>query len=118
MRRPAQLPAVPTLPDEVAARWASLADSVAAGLAAPPPLDLALRDASETARWAAELDAISLMPGHLRLARGTPVDQLAGFDAGAWWVQDLAAQLPAHLPGQGAGKRVLDLCAEIGRAHV
>src|SRR3990167_906146 len=43
MKRPAQLPAVPTLPDEVAARWASLADSVAAGLVAPPPLDLALR---------------------------------------------------------------------------
>src|SRR3546814_13406083 len=68
----------------------------------------------ETARWAAELSAISVRPGHLRLARGTPVDQLAGFDAGAWWVQDLAAQLPAHLLGQGAGKRVLDLCAAPG----
>lgn len=114
MKRPAQLPAVPTLPAVVAARWGPLAVSIAAGLAAPPPLDLALRDASETARWAAELGAISLMPGHLRLARGTPVDQLTGFDTGAWWVQDFAAQLPALLLGQGIGKRVLDLCAAPG----
>src|SRR3546814_20523739 len=31
MKRPAQLPAVPTLPADVAARWASLADSVEIG---------------------------------------------------------------------------------------
>lgn len=118
MKRGAQLPATPTLPGDVAARWGALAAEIPAGLAAPPPLDLALRDASETARWAAELDAISLMPGHLRLARGTPVDQLTGFDSGAWWVQDFAAQLPALLLGQGNAKetagRVLDLCAAPG----
>ena len=114
MKRGAQLPAMPTLPADVAARWGAQAAEIPAGLAAPPPLDLALRDPAETARWADELDAISLMPGHLRLARGTPVDQLAGFDAGAWWVQDLAAQLPAHLLGQGINKRVLDLCAAPG----
>lgn len=118
MKRPAQVPAQPTLPDDVTARWGSLAVSIAAGLAAPPPLDLALRDASETGRWAAELEATSLMPGHLRLTRGTPVDQLTGFDTGAWWVQDFAAQLPALLLGQGNAKeasgRVLDLCAAPG----
>ena len=114
MKRGAQLPAVPTLPVDVAARWGSLAAEIPAGLAAPPPLDLALRDSGETARWADELDATSLMPGHLRLARGTPVDQIAGFDTGAWWVQDFAAQLPARLLGQGIGKRVLDLCAAPG----
>src|SRR3546814_9521331 len=70
MKRPAQLPAVPTLPDEVAARWASLADSVAAGRAAPPPLDMALPDASVTAPGAQDLDAISLLTATLRLAAG------------------------------------------------
>jgi 16S rRNA (cytosine967-C5)-methyltransferase len=42
------------------------------------------------------------------------IDQLAGFDEGAWWVQDAAAALPAKLLGDVHGKRVLDLCAAPG----
>ena len=37
-----------------------------------------------------------------------------GFEQGAWWVQDVAASLPAHLMGDVAGKRVADLCAAPG----
>jgi len=55
-----------------------------------------------------------LMPGHVRLARGTAVEELDGYDEGAWWVQDLAASLPARLLGDGTGKRALDLCAAPG----
>ena len=40
--------------------------------------------------------------------------QLSGFDDGAWWVQDVAASLPARLMGDVAGKRVADLCAAPG----
>jgi 16S rRNA (cytosine967-C5)-methyltransferase len=54
------------------------------------------------------------MPGHVRLPRGTAVEELDGYDEGAWWVQDLAASLPARLLGDGAGKRALDLCAAPG----
>jgi 16S rRNA (cytosine967-C5)-methyltransferase len=54
------------------------------------------------------------MPGHVRLPRGTAVEELDGYDEGAWWVQDLAASLPARLLGNGAGKRALDLCAAPG----
>mgnify|MGYP007071003002 CR=1 FL=1 len=32
----------------------------------------------------------------VRLPRGTAVENLAGFGEGAWWVQDLAASLPAR----------------------
>jgi len=110
-RAGATLPAAPTLPEAVRARWGD--DAIAAALAVPPPLDLALRDAAETAVWAERLGGISLAPGHVRLARGGAVEELAGYAEGAWWVQDLAATLPVRLLGTGAG-RALDLCAAPG----
>lgn len=114
LKQGAQLPPSPTLPPEIAARWGERADAIAAGLALPPSLDLTLRDAGMTADWAERLDAVSLAPGHLRLARGQSVEQLPGYDGGDWWVQDLAASLPARLLGPGEGRRVLDLCAAPG----
>lgn len=108
------LPTAPTLPPAVAERWGEWAGSVAAALALPPPLDLTLRDAAETERWVEELGGVSLMPGHVRLPRGEAVERLAGFAEGAWWVQDLAASLPARLLGAGEGRRVLDLCSAPG----
>jgi len=110
----AALPAAPTLPAEVAARWGERAAAIAAGLAEPPPLDLTLRIADDTAAWAQRLGGTSLAPGHVRLPRGTAVAELAGFAEGAWWVQDLAASLPARLLGSGEGRRALDLCAAPG----
>ncbi len=109
-RQEAKLPSVPTLPDAVAARWGERARAIAAGLAEPPPLDLSLRadDAGEG------LEGESLAPRHLRLPRGTAVERLPGFEEGSWWVQDLAASLPARLLGTGQGRRVLDLCAAPG----
>ena len=108
------LPEAPTLPANVAARWGDKADAIARGLSEPPPLDLTLRNPAETEQWKAKLAADSLMPGHLRLPRGENVEKLAGFDDGAWWVQDIAASLPARLLGEGEGRQVLDLCAAPG----
>ncbi len=53
--------------------------------------------------------------GSLRLddAR-TPVPELPGFAEGAFWVQDAAAALPAHLLGVRPGEQVADLCAAPG----
>jgi len=42
------------------------------------------------------------------------VERLDGFAEGAWWVQDLAASLPARLLGNGGGRQALDLCAAPG----
>ena len=114
VKRGVTLPEVPTLPAPVAARWGAQASAIAAGLAVPPPLDLTLKDAAETALWAERLGGQSLAPGHVRLPRGTAVENLEGFDQGAWWVQDLAASLPARLLGKGEGRRALDLCAAPG----
>lgn len=113
-KREVTLPEVPTLPDAVMERWGVRAETIAAGLSEPPPLDLALRDAAATAEWAEKLGGVSLMPGHVRLPRGIAVEHLEGFRDGAWWVQDLAASLPARLLGAGEGRRVLDLCAAPG----
>ena len=117
-RRGVALPKQATLPGEVAARWDAAwgADAVAAAgamIAAPPPLDLTLRDPAATGEWTERLSGTSLTPGHVRLAAGTKVAELPGYADGAWWVQDLAASLPARLIGRAAGT-ALDLCAAPG----
>jgi 16S rRNA (cytosine967-C5)-methyltransferase len=114
VKRDVKLPAVPTLPDLVQERWGGVAEHIAAGLAVPPPLDLTLKDPAATAEWAERLGGTSLAPGHIRLPRGTAVENLEGFNEGVWWVQDLAASLPARLLGAGDGRRALDLCAAPG----
>ena len=112
------LPAAPTLPAKVLERWNAAwptrVEAIAAGLAVPPPLDLSLRDAARTAEWTERLGGVSLARGHVRLARGGAIESLEGFAEGAWWVQDLAASIPARLLGAGEGRRVLDLCAAPG----
>ncbi len=119
LRAEVALPELPSLPEAAMMRWhPAWGDDMIAGaqkaLSEPPPLDLALRTPAETAAWAERLNGVSLMPGHVRLPRGTAVEELDGYDEGAWWVQDLAASLPARLLGDGAGKRALDLCAAPG----
>ena len=117
-REGATLPEVPTLPGDFGARWAEWGEGVPAAAAAllahEPPLDLTLRDPATTDEWVATLGGISLMPGHVRIAGGTAVPMLPGYTDGAWWVQDIAAQLPARLLGVAPGMRVLDLCAAPG----
>jgi len=117
-KREATLPDYPTLPDAVMMRWGERAEGIARGLAAPPPLDLTLRDAGRdpttTAQWALRLGGTSLAPGHLRLPRSGAIEALEGYEEGAWWVQDFAASLPARLLGAKPGERVLDLCAAPG----
>ena len=113
-KREVKLPEAPTLTEAVAERWGTRAPAIAAALALPPPLDLTLRDPAETEVWAEKLGGISLMPGHIRLPRGDAIENLEGFSEGAWWVQDLAASIPARLLGPGEGRTVLDVCAAPG----
>jgi len=114
VRQGVTLPEPPTLPDAVALRWHTawgdqmIADAEQA-IAVPPPLDLTLRDPAVVP----DLPGTSLIPGHLRLDEKGPVAMLEGFAEGDWWVQDLAASLPARLIGKGAGT-ALDLCAAPG----
>jgi len=119
LRDGAVLPDAPTLPEPYGSRWAAAWGEDAAAAAAhafadEPPTDLTLRDAGETAYWADTLGGVSLAPGHVRLTRPGAIPDLPGFDDGAWWVQDLAASLPARLLRPAPGSRTLDLCAAPG----
>jgi 16S rRNA (cytosine967-C5)-methyltransferase len=114
MRGGAGLPEVPTLPLRIGERWernwgTRVAEAAARLLATPPPLDLCFAPGS-----APQIEGISLMPGHLRLPARTAVAGLTGYGEGGWWVQDVAASIPARLLGEGNGRSVLDLCAAPG----
>lgn len=117
MRAGEHLPEQPTLPDPVAIRWHAAwgddgIEAAERAMAAPPPLDLTLADPAGTAALAEATGGTSLLPGHVRLA-SAHVPELPGFAEGEWWVQDIAASLPARLLGKGAGT-ALDLCAAPG----
>lgn len=118
-RAGAQLRAVPMLPDAVEARWESawgpyMLDNARQALAAPPPHDLTLKDPMQTAHWGEALRGTSLAPGHVRVSADAKIPELPGFEEGAWWVQNIAASLPARLLGKGDGRTVFDLCAAPG----
>jgi 16S rRNA (cytosine967-C5)-methyltransferase len=114
MRGGAKLPDIPSLPPAVEERWRTAwgehaAFAAAKLLAVPPPLDL-----SFAGEPPADMEGTSLLPGHLRVSGRTAVPGLTGFGEGHWWVQDIAASIPARLLGPGGGRTVLDLCAAPG----
>ena len=75
------------------------------------PLDLTLRRPEAPG----PLPEGETMPtGSLRIARPGAIGRMPGYEDGGWWVQDMAAALPARMLGPVAGERVLDLCAAPG----
>jgi 16S rRNA (cytosine967-C5)-methyltransferase len=105
------------LPETVEQRWgAAWGDEVVHAarrqIVRRPPLDLSFADDAEAEAYAAAHGGISLAPRHVRL-ESSSVSELAGFAEGRWWVQDLAASLPARLIPPDATE-VLDLCAAPG----
>jgi 16S rRNA (cytosine967-C5)-methyltransferase len=107
----------PALPPEVEARWRvawgdSVVEAARRQIAGRPPLDLTFADDGEAQAYAAAHGGSSLALRHVRIASSSVTD-LAGFGEGRWWVQDLAASLPARLIPTDA-RKVLDLCAAPG----
>lgn len=104
-------------PDWLWTRWAAYwgearAHAIAAAHLIEPPLDLTVK--SDPEPWAKRLAGRVLPAGSVRLLPKGRIESLPGFDEGVWWVQDVAASLPARLLGDIAGKRVADLCAAPG----
>jgi len=102
-----------------AAYGAEATRAIASAHLIEPPLDLTLRDPVEAGTWAERLEADVLPTGGLRRRAGGRIEELPGYAAGAWWVQDAAASLPARLLSAPPlpniwGKRILDLCAAPG----
>ena len=101
----------PRLPPEVEQRWAEawgedVVLAARAAIASRPPLDLS---------FATDEDfplGISLAPKHRRI-QPTEITSIPGFAEGQWWVQDLAASIPARLIPHDA-RTVTDICAAPG----
>ena len=78
----------------------------------PAPTDLSAKENPQD--LAEKLNALILPNGTLRLKETQKTEQIFGFNEGKWWVQDVAASLPAMLCGDLTGRHVADLCAAPG----
>lgn len=113
------LPLVPMLPDPYATRWAEAygieaAEAIAQATVKEAPLDIVFRSPEDEGQWGPELGGETLISGSRRLTEWQYVEELPGYDAGAWWVQDVAAQLPARLLNAKPGEKIADMCAAPG----
>ncbi|VAW06734.1 16S rRNA (cytosine(967)-C(5))-methyltransferase [hydrothermal vent metagenome] len=93
---------------------AQAVENIALALLDEPPLDISLKPHLDRAEWAGKLGGDLLPNGSIRIKKPGPVQNLCGYDDGFWWVQDVAASLPAALLGANEGDRVLELCAAPG----
>jgi 16S rRNA (cytosine967-C5)-methyltransferase len=117
LRRGVAIEGAPRLPADVEDRWRlawgeNVVEAARRQIASRPRLDLTFANDSEAKRYSAELGGLSLADNNVRL-ESSSVTELRGFDEGRWWVQDLAASLPARLIPKEA-REVLDLCAAPG----
>jgi len=104
-------------PDWLLKRWtahygAETARAIAIANGHEPALDLTVKGNAES--WAERLRGRVLPTGTVRTLAQGAITLLPGFSEGAWWVQDAAAALPAHLLGDVSGLAVADLCAAPG----
>ena len=112
------LPPETLIPEPFRGRWRRLygEDALlrfAEALLCGAPLDLSFK--SDDPALLTDLQARQTLPLSARIeTRDRSVAELPGYEAGAWWVQDVAASLPARLIDLPAGARVLDLCAAPG----
>lgn len=109
--------APPRLPNVVEQRWRlawgdQMVEAARRQIVGRPPLDLSFATDGEVADYAQAHGGESLAPRHVRL-KSSSVAELEGFEAGRWWVQNLAASLPARMI-PGGSMTVLDLCAAPG----
>lgn len=107
----------PAFPDWFESRihiaYADHAIAILSLLVHPPAIDLTVK--SDPAGWAERLGGAVLPTGSVRIDRPDgPVTGLAGYDEGAWWVQDAAASIPARLFSRLKGLEIADLCAAPG----
>jgi 16S rRNA (cytosine967-C5)-methyltransferase len=104
-------------PEWLAKRWRALygeeaARAIAAAHRQGGAIDLTVKE--DPAGWAERLGGILLATGTVRLRDRGDLRELPGYAEGAWWVQDVAAALPARLLGAKPGEWVVDLCAAPG----
>jgi 16S rRNA (cytosine967-C5)-methyltransferase len=89
--------------------WGAEARAIAEAHRIEAPLDISLAPGAD-----APAGGEALPTGSWRYPARTRVAELAGYEAGSFWVQDVAATLPARLLGATPGMHVADLCAAPG----
>ena len=103
---------LPLLPSPVFERWSrawgpQVVAAARRAIISRPALDLSFASDGDYPLGTA------LAPRHRRLDDSSAVARLPGFAEGGWWIQDLAASLPARMVPAHA-RRVLDACAAPG----
>ncbi len=114
------------LPSWLAERWtraygAETVQKIADTMRSQPAIDLTLKPGANGNDWLATFadhEPVALGDQSIRLTKPGSIERLPGYDDGLWWVQDIAATLPARIlletlanPKQAS---VLDLCAAPG----
>ena len=108
-------------PDWLWTQWAQAfgeetARAMAQAHLGQPPLDLTVK--SEPQAWAERLSGAVTRLGSVRIHDAGPVQELPGYAAGEWWVQDAASALPARLLlgalDNPSKAQIADLCAAPG----
>ncbi len=79
-----------------------------------PDIDLRIKDETEIKVISEKLNAKILSSKSIRIKKSGLIKHLDGYEAGKWWVQDIAAQLPVMALGKIEGKSVIELCAAPG----
>lgn len=114
------------LPPWLTERWtrtygAETIQKVASAMRSQPAIDLTLKPGADIDHWLdqiADHDPVAIVGQSIRLTKPGSIERLPGYDDGVWWVQDIAATLPARILLESLDSpdktRVLDLCAAPG----
>jgi 16S rRNA (cytosine967-C5)-methyltransferase len=116
LRRRLDASEAPALPEDVELRWRrawgdDVVEAARRQIIQRAALDLSFASDAGAKAFAEASGGRSLADRHVRI-QSQSVTDLPGYGAGGWWVQDLAASLPARLIPKGPD--VVDLCAAPG----
>ena len=109
-------------PEAVWPAWLQTAIAQSLGTEACQQLAMAQTEQPETyltpkdgnASQLAEQTDGQVVGGYSVSVSGSNVESLPGYEDGMWWVQDIAATLPARLLGPQPDETILDICAAPG----
>tara|TARA_Y100000590_G_scaffold350723_1_gene402726 strand:- start:588 stop:1901 length:1314 start_codon:yes stop_codon:yes gene_type:complete len=110
------------LPIWIAEKWATqfskkIAILIAKASIKEPPLDISC--SSQAASFAAKTNGLLTPGGTVRLNKYSKIENIIDYKKGYWWIQDIAATLPAKLlmnllNHNNANTTIIDLCAAPG----
>jgi 16S rRNA (cytosine967-C5)-methyltransferase len=114
-------PLLTNIPAWIQERWGGILGTdtvadIAEVLVEEAPLDITFKSKTLKSDWLVQHGGsnASTIGESVRLTSAGRVSELAGYKAGEWWVQDVAASLPVLLMGEVKDRTVLDMCAAPG----